>query len=142
MRYGLEFSRPQESWPLTVEGRRWCEEMTMVPFLKADAKPGKDDPPRWERVYQQMCARDSIKEDLVKIKADKLGVLFGFGYVEHDLSSLKAAGDRRLNSKQHYMAELMRIGSEAKTYVEANQGRDDQVCEMEYLAVSRGGRLR
>lgn len=138
MRYGLEFSHIRESWPLTVEGRRWCEETTMVPFLKTDAKPGGDEPPRWERVYQQMCVRDSITEDLEMIKADKLGVLFGFGYVERDLSSLKTAGDRRLNPGQRYMDELVRIGNEAKVYVESNQGRDDQVCEMEYLAVSRG----
>lgn len=138
MRYGLEFSRPRESWPISVEGRQWCEETTVVPFLKPATKPGKDDPPRWQRVYQQMCVRGSIEEDVEMIKADKLGVLFGFGYVERDLSSLKTAGNRRLNSRQHYMTELMRIGSEAKAYVESNQGREGQVCEMEYLAVSRG----
>jgi len=138
MRYGLEFSRPRESWPPTVEGRRWCEETTVVPFLKTDAKSGGDGSPRWERVYQQMCARDSIAEDLEMIKADKVGMLFGFGYVERDLSALKTAGDRDLDSRQLYMADLARIGNEAKVYVESNRGRDDRICEVEYLAVSRG----
>ncbi len=138
MRYGLEFSRPWESWPITVEGRRWCGETTLVPFLKAAASPGKDDPPHWQIVYRQMCGRDSIEQDVAMIKADKLGVLFGFGYLERDLASLKNAGNRRLNARQHYMASLVRIGNEAKAYAESQQGKNDLVCEMEYLALRRG----
>lgn len=133
MRYGLEFSHPKEIWPRTVTGRAWCEETTLVPFLKADT-----DAQESEEVYEELRARNSIEEDLAMIKADKLGVLFGFGYVKRDLSEAKTGLKRRLNSKQRYMADLIQIGNEAKTYVEANSDRGDRVYALEYLEVTGG----
>ncbi len=133
MRYGLEFSRPREVWPRAVTGRAWCEETSLVPRLKSD-----DEKQRWEKVYKELRARDSIEEDLAMIKADKLGVLFGFGYVKRDLSAAKTGIKRRMNSKQRYMVDLMQIGSEAKTHVEANRARDDRVYAVDYFEVTIG----
>lgn len=133
MRYGLEFSHPRETWALTVEGRRWCKETTIVPWLVSDVEPA-----RWEKVYEQLTDRDTIDDDLAMIEADKLGVLFGFGYVKRDLSLAKTGGSRRENPRQRYTIELMRIGNEAKDHMEANRNRDDRVYDMNYLEVNDG----
>ncbi len=133
MRYGLEFAHLREIWPRTVIGRAWCEETTIVPRLKSDAVPL-----RWEGVYEKLRARDSIEEDLAMIKADRLGVLFGLGYVKRDLSAAKTGLKRRVNAKQRYMEELMQIGNEVKDHMEANKKIDDRVYALEYLEVNSG----
>lgn len=133
MRYGLEFAKPREQWARAVAGQAWCEKTTLLPHLKE-----LTDPPRWQQVYEQMRARDSIEEDLGMIKADKLGVVFAFAGVKSDLAVAKAGGLRRPNARQLYATELLRIGKEAKAHIEKYQDQSGRVYTLDYYEVNRG----
>ncbi|MFK5922041.1 MAG: hypothetical protein QM496_07665 [Verrucomicrobiota bacterium] len=138
MRYGLEFARRRERWARAMVGKSWCAYTTLLPRLKEQS-----DPPRWQQVYDQLRARDSIEQDLAMIQADKLGVMFSFAYVKRDLSAAKTGSGRRAKagafySNELYASELMRIGSEAKAHAEKYKQQSDRIYALDYYEVSRG----
>ncbi len=78
-RHGLWFVREKEEWLPRITGRRWLEEATLLPF--PDGKGLKE---RSAKVLEGLCARDPIERDLARIVAEKIGVVFAFGYVSQD----------------------------------------------------------
>lgn len=80
-RHHLRFLGAKEKWGQFFNAPGWIHDETLVPFPDEKNTPARD-----EKLLHEMSQRDTIEEDLAKIDAKKLGVLFSFGYVEQDLS--------------------------------------------------------
>jgi len=112
-RHGLRFSRAKEEWPARITGRRWLMETTLLPY------PDEEEiTARSAAVFESLSARESIEDDLARIAAEKLGVVFGFGYVEQDLKRHLAAREKAPRSwRDFHFADLVRIGSECARHL-------------------------
>ena len=134
-RHGLHFCRTGEEWPPRITGRRWVTESTLLPFpdetLLAE---------RSEKVLEELCARETVEEDLVRIGAEKLGVVFGFGYVSQELKRHLANRDRPpRNWRDHYLADLVRIGGECARNAQENESRPDRIYATERIELAARG---
>ncbi len=117
-RHDLAFVRENEEWPYRVTGRQWVMDSTLLPF--------PDDATRSDRsaqVFSEMSARESIGGDLDRIEAEKLGVLFAFGFLSPDWRRHLSARDQKPRSwRDHYLADLARLGGECAKA--AMEGKD------------------
>lgn len=128
-RYGLEFHRPTESWPATVTGRRWLNEATLIPFLDKESVERRS-----AAVFEEMRKRDSIEGDLSRIEAEKIGVLFGFGYVKRDLDRYRSQRDRPLRDwRLRYLADLSGIVAESRAHAREAGERPGRVYASELV---------
>jgi hypothetical protein len=129
-RHGLTLAREKEEWPGRLTGRRWISESTLLPF-PAEAARGA----RAAKVLDSLSARETIEEDLARIEAARLGVIFGFGYVGSDLKShLAAKGEPPRSPRRIYMADLARIAGETLDFIEAKRGVEDTSHERFYVS--------
>lgn len=131
-RFGFRFSYPEDSWLPAVTGRRWLSGQILVPHLDAETTEARN-----AAVFDSLRARESIAEDLARIPARKLGVLFGFGYLGRDRDrirgTLKPAGDWR----SQYLEDLSRIVRETREHLAAAAGNSpDRVYASEYLELA------
>ena len=112
-RHGLSFFREKEEWLPRITGRRWIEEVTLLPF--------PDEAAREERVKQvaeTMFARETIEHDLSRIVSEKLGVVFAFGYVSQDWKRFQSVRQNPPRTwRDRYLGDLARIGSECSEYL-------------------------
>jgi hypothetical protein len=118
-RHGLKVMRDQEEWPSRFIGRRWLFESSLVPFPDEETLLARS-----AAVYEALCARETIEEDLQRIEATRLGVVFGFGYLEHDLKMYQVSRERELpprSSRDFYIADLARISGESMEHIEAQK---------------------
>lgn len=116
-RHGLQAMREKEEWPSRLLGRRWVSESTLVPY--PDAKSVES---RSNAVVEALSARETIEEDLQRIDAERLGVVFGFGYAGHDLKWYQASKDKPARSwRQFYMADFARIVGETLNHIEGRR---------------------
>ncbi|MCB1232058.1 MAG: hypothetical protein KDN19_17450 [Verrucomicrobiae bacterium] len=128
-RYQLEFSPLEESWPTTFLGRRWLDDSVLIPFIDDDSRKARN-----EAVFGAMAARDSIAEDLDRIPAKKLGVLFGFGFQARDLERFRSRGNRPIRDwRTQYLADLTRIVGETRSQIEADAERAERVYLSEFV---------
>ena len=129
-RHGLTLAREKEEWPARLTGRRWISESTLVPFPDEAARVA-----RAAAVMETLSARETIDEDLARIEAARLGVIFGFGYIGSDLKSYIAAkGEPPRSPRQIYMADLARIAGETLDHIEATKGVEDISHERFYVS--------
>ncbi|NLT72485.1 MAG: hypothetical protein GXX91_17565 [Verrucomicrobiaceae bacterium] len=126
-RHGLTLAREREEWPVRLTGRRWIDESTLLPFPDEAARVA-----RAAAVLEELSARESIAEDLARIEADRLGVIFGFGYLEKDLKShLAAKGAPPRSPAGRYLADVARIAGETLAFlksVEASRADDENAA--------------
>lgn len=114
-RHGLRFQREKEEWPGSFTGRRWFLDSTLLPFPDEDKRVQRN-----AEVLEDMCGRQSIELDLSSIESEKLGVVFGIGYVDRDLKHFQALKDKPVRSwRDWYLADLARIGSECANHIAA-----------------------
>jgi hypothetical protein len=107
-RHNLQFVREKEEWPARITGRRWLMEATMLPFADQAGLTARN-----QVVFEALANRESIGEDLDRIEATKLGVIFALGYVSLDLKRHLADRDKPPRSwREYYMADLTRLGGE------------------------------
>ncbi len=127
--YSLHFIRKEEIWPNTVVGRHWMKGTTLTPFLDSESVEARSN-----SVYEDLCDRETIEEDLSQIEAEKLGVLFGFGYVKKDLARFKGISTRPTRDQRIlYLGEMTKIVAEARTHAAANSDHEDRVYASEFL---------
>jgi hypothetical protein len=128
-RHGLMIMREREQWPSRLTGRRWVSESTLLPFL--------DEPSREARataVLASLTARETIEEDLDRIEAARLGVIFAFGYLESDLRHHLSTKDKPPRSaRQFYMADLARIAGETLEHLESKKAVKETSHERFYV---------
>lgn len=128
-RHGLMIMREREEWPTCLTGRRWVSESTLLPFL--------DEPSREARataVLASLTARETIEEDLDRIEAARLGVIFAFGYLESDLRHHLSTKDKPPRSaRQFYMADLARIAGETLEHLESKKAVKETSHERFYV---------
>ncbi|MBP6600185.1 MAG: hypothetical protein KA250_00165 [Verrucomicrobiales bacterium] len=126
-RHGLRVMRAKEEWPLRLVGHRWLFESSLVPFLDEKALQARSTV-----VYEALCARETIEEDLQRINASRLGILFGFGYVAHDLEMYRVSKERAIpprSWREFYIAELARIVGESLEHIEARRAEPESPQE-------------
>lgn len=132
--HGLHCMRPEEDWLHRITGRRWLFEGCLTPFIDEETLEQRS-----ETVYAALCERESIEEDLQRIPAKKIGVLFGFGYDERDLQRFKNSRDKGSPYrfwKTAWVADLERIGGEIHQHREVQQGRVSAENSAERVYVS------
>jgi hypothetical protein len=112
-RHGLWFVREKEEWLPRITGRRWLEEATLLPF--PDGKGLKE---RSAKVLEGLCDRDPIERDLARIVAEKIGVVFAFGYVSQDWKRQQSMREEPpRNWRDAYLADIARIGAECAAHL-------------------------
>jgi hypothetical protein len=140
LRHDLQFVREKEEWPARITGRRWLTESSLLPFPDEAALATRN-----ETVIEALSARESIEEDLSRIEAAKLGVVFALGYVTQDLKRHLSDRDRAPRSWRDFlMADLARIGGECAKAAAAGAGSETRVfaterIELESKSVKREG---
>ncbi len=133
-KYDLKFMLNEERWLNEFPGRRGIRESTLVPFVSDESRSRRDD-----LLFAEMTGRESIEEDLKRIEAEKLGVLFGFGFLERDIQRLKSMKNRAIHERDmrmNYMKDLTRIVGETRAHVAENNGGDERVYVSEMVALS------
>lgn len=136
-RHGLRFVGAKEEWLPRFTGRRWVEETALLPYPDEAARRERS-----ERVFAALCARGSVAEDLDRIEANKLGVVFGFGYVAQDLKRHFANEERPpRNWRERYLDDLVRIGAECARQREADADHPSRVYAIERVELA-GNRSR
>lgn len=112
-RHDLRFVREREEWLPRITGRRWLEEATLLPFPDEAALRERS-----AQVFEEMSARESIERDLARVAAEKLGVVFAFGYVSQDWKRHQSTREQPpRNWRDSYLADIARIGSECATHL-------------------------
>jgi len=108
--HGLKWIKASEEWLPTITGRRWVYDATLLPFPDLESKKVRDD-----SVFEALCARSSIEEDLEGIDEEKVGVLFSFGFVKKDVIRFKEFDSKGLPGYvSGYMEDLDRIMGETR----------------------------
>ncbi len=131
-RHELHFVREKEEWPVRLTGRRWLTESTLLPFPDEAARAARSG-----EVLEALCARESIAEDLGRIEAEKLGVIFGLGYVTQDLKRQQANRGRPLRTwLDHYLADLVRVGAECAGEIPEEGGNPARLHAMERIELA------
>lgn len=122
-RHGLKVMQAKEEWPARLVGHRWLFQSSLVPFLDEKTLQARST-----SVYEALCARETIEEDLQQIHASRLGLLFGFGYLEDDLEKYRVAKERAVlprSWREFYVAELARIVGESREHIEARRAESE-----------------
>lgn len=109
---GLVFAFTQDAWLPAVTGRRWLEESILVPHLDPESIEERN-----AAVFEALRARETIEEDLARIPARQLGVLFGFGHVERDLQRVLSARRPGNDWRSQYLADLTAIVRETREHL-------------------------
>jgi len=133
-KYDLRFMLKNEQWLNEFPGRKGIRESTLIPFLSEESRALRD-----ESTFKEMTARQSIEEDLQLIEAEKLGVLFGFGFLERDIERLKSMKNRTIHDRDmrmNYMQDLTRIVGETRSHQVAESGNKDRVYVSEMVSLS------
>lgn len=118
--YGLKWIRPNEEWLPTTTGRRWVYDATLLPFLNSESRKVRED-----SVFGALCKRPSIEEDIIGISAEKMGVLFSFGFVEKDVTRFKEFDSKGLPGYvSGYMADFERIMGEVRQHTKESAKTD------------------
>ena len=129
-RHGLMITREREEWPTRLTGRRWVSESTLLPFLDEASRDA-----RATAVLASLTARETIEEDLDRIEAARLGVIFAFGYLESDLRHHLSTKDKPPRSaRQFYMADLARIAGETLEHLESKKAVKETSHERFYVS--------
>jgi len=129
-RHGLMISREREEWPTRITGRRWVTESTLLPFPDEASRDA-----RATAVLASLTARETIEEDLDRIEAARLGVVFAFGYLESDLRNHLSTRDKPPRSaRQFYMADLARIAGETLEHLESRKAVAEPSHERFYVS--------
>lgn len=132
LRHQLQFVREKEEWPARISGRRWLTESTLLPFPDEAALAARN-----KMVIEALSARESIEEDLSRIEAAKLGVVFALGYVSLDLKHHLSDRDRAPRSwRDFYMADLARIGGECAKVTADGAARQNRVFATERIELA------
>lgn len=130
-RHDLHFVREKEEWSYRITGRQWTTEATLLPFPDEEKRAGRS-----ERVFEELCTREPIGSDLDRIEAAKLGVLFAFGYVSSDWKRHLSVRDQKPRSwRDHYLADLARLGGECAKAAAAGAGRGDRLYASERIEI-------
>jgi hypothetical protein len=128
-RHDLRFVREKEEWPARITGRRWLTESTVLPFPDEAALMARN-----ETVIEALSNRESVDEDLLRIEASKLGVVFALGYVSQDLKRHFSDRDRVPRSwREFYLADLVRIGGECAKAAAAGASVENRVFATERI---------
>lgn len=107
-RHNMQFVREKEEWPARITGHRWLMEATLLPFADEAGLTARN-----EVVFEALANREPIGEDLNRIEATKLGVIFALGYVSLDLKRHLADREKPPRSwREYYVADLTRLGGE------------------------------
>lgn len=131
-RHDLHFVREKEEWPQRLTGRQWVTESTLLPF--PDEASHSE---RGGRVFAEMTAREPIGADLDRIEAVKLGVLFAFGYLSSDWRRHLSVRDQKPRSwRDHYLADLARLGGECAKAASDGADRTDRVYASERIELA------
>lgn len=139
-RHQLRFHGPKEEWPTRITGRSWILDHSLVPCLDE----GEEE---WsEEVFLSLSIRDSMEEDLDRIEADRVGVLFAFGYIQSDLDRFRTGVER---SRGHpfylYMKDISGFVDEFRdnrnSWVESGE-EGKRFYATEFLEVDRAARSR
>lgn len=133
--YGLKWINPNEEWLPTITGRRWIYDATLLPFLDLESRKVRDD-----SVFEALCERPPIEEDLEGIAGKKVGVLFSFGFVEKDVIRFKEFDSKGLPGYvSGYMEDLQRIMGETRQ--KAKEGaRTDRIYLSRIVELSNRNR--
>lgn len=130
--HGLHFVREKEEWPYRLTGRQWVTESTLLPFPDEEKRSERS-----ERVFTEMAARESIGADLERLEATKLGVLFAFGFLSPDWKRHLSVRDQKPRSwRDHYLADLARLGAECAKAASEGGARQDRVFATERIEVA------
>lgn len=126
---GLVFALTDDVWPTAITGRRWLAESVLVPHLDRESIETRN-----EAVFEGLRARESIEEDLSRIPAQRLGVLFGFGYVGIDLERARNLPKPGRNPHSLYLADLIAIVRETREHLQEHApAHPERVYATEYL---------
>lgn len=131
-RHQLHFVREKEEWPHRITGRQWVTENTLLPFPDEERRIARS-----EEVMGEMTGRESIPEDLDRIEAAKLGVLFAFGYLSPDWKRHLSVRDQKPRSwRDRYLADLARLGGECAKAAADGAGRTDRLYASERIELA------
>lgn len=111
-RHQLRFARLNEDWLYYFEPHDWITRTTLLPFPDE-----KTAPERGERLFNEMFQRDPIEKDLAAIEAEKLGVLFAFGYVRTDLNRFSRE-ENRAHPFGRFIADTIALVRETREHQE------------------------
>lgn len=112
-RHGLLLMRKDEEWTIWNSGREWLRHSTVLPFFDGTSTTDQND-----ALLASMMARDSIEEDLARIEAKRIGVLFAFGFVQRDLDRTVGTGTKRSDPVHSYYSDLAALAGEAKRHLD------------------------
>ncbi len=128
-RHNLQFVREKEEWPARITGRRWLMEATLLPFVDDAGLASRN-----EAVFEGLAAREAVMEDLDRIEAAKLGVIFALGYVSLDLKRHLSDRERAPRSwREHYLADLTRLGGECAQAAAAGADKANRLYATERM---------
>lgn len=118
--HGLKWIKADEEWLPAITGKRWIYDATLLPFQDLELKKERDD-----AVFEALSNRPSIEEDLEGIPAEKVGVLFSFGFVENDVLRFKEFESKGLPQfVSGYMEDFERIMDEVREHAKASAKTD------------------
>lgn len=131
-RHDLHFVREKEEWLQRLTGHQWMTESTLLPFPDEASRSERSG-----RILAEMTAREPLGADLDRIEAAKLGVLFAFGYLSSDWKRHLAVRDQKPRSwRDHYLADLARLGGECAKAAAAGAGRGDRIYASERIELA------
>ena len=127
-RHQLIFLGEKEKWAHTYTAQDWVFSETLIPYPDENTNQSRD-----EAIFEAMSARDSIEEDLAKIEAQKLGVLFSYGYVEHDLVRYSRDPETR-HSTGRFILDTIDLVREAREHQKhfGETATDDEKAKRAY----------
>ena len=137
-RHRMHFFGPKEEWPQRITGRSWILDHSLVPY-------GEESPEGWdEEVLSELANRDAIEADLAAIEAEKLGVLFVFGYERSDLERFRREqGTSRQSPTSAYLEDISGFVTEARENQaawEASTKESARVYLTEFVELDRANR--
>ena len=109
-RHQLIFLGEKEKWAHAYTAQDWVFWETLIPYPDENTNQSRD-----EAIFEAMSGRDSIEEDLAKIEAQKLGVLFSYGYVEQDLARYSHDPETR-HSTGRFILDTIDLVREAREH--------------------------
>ncbi len=132
-RYALHFIQKREKWPHLPEyGKFLISNTTLIPFL--DEETVGD---RHEKVYSELCQRRALEDDLSLIKAERLGVFMGMGYVPTDLNLAKTSSRPEREFGVAAIRGIDQAADEFRANREANSDNPKRFYESLMLGVKR-----
>lgn len=127
--YGLRFVREDEVWADSLTGRGWFEKSTLTPFFDEETLATRN-----EVVFADLCRRESIEQDLQRVDGNRVGILFGFGFLEKDLERFKSMPEnKRRDSRMRYISDMSQLVNEARQHMAAYEPKGDRIYQMEFV---------